>query len=40
MDIETMAPVDDLEVLFDEGEDESLGDALTYTCTRQASGCG
>ena len=39
MDLETMAPVDDLEALLDEDEDESwLGDASTMTCSNQC-GC-
>ena len=38
MDIETMAPVDDLEALVIEDEDDSLGDAHTMGCSNQA-GC-
>ena len=40
MDLETMAPVDDLEALLDEDEDESwLGDAATFQCSEQGGGC-
>jgi hypothetical protein len=36
MDLETEAPMDDLEVMFEDEDDAMLGDAApTNTCTRE-----
>jgi hypothetical protein len=40
MDVETEAPVDDLEALFTDDEDDMLGDAApTANCSQVATAC-